>query len=77
LKEDEPHTLYYYLAKLTIKARAKEPNIEVEEPNIEEAFAELNIEAYAPAEPNIILCRTIVSQTLTFCLMALNSKSRN
>jgi hypothetical protein len=70
LKEDEPHTLYYHLA---------EPNIEAgaEEPNIEEAFAEPNIEAHAPAEPNIILCRTAVSQTLTFCLMALNSKPRN
>jgi hypothetical protein len=70
LKEDEPHTLYYHLA---------EPNIEAgaEEPNIEDAFAEPNIEAHSRAEPNIVLCRTAVSQTLTFCLMALNSKPRN
>jgi hypothetical protein len=39
-------------------------------------LAEPNIEA-AAEEPDIILCRTAVSQTLTFCLMVLNSKPRN
>jgi len=52
VKEDEPHTLYYYLA---------EPNIEAE----------------AHSEVDIILYRTVVSQTLTFYLMALDSKPRS
>lgn len=37
-------------------------------------LAEPNIEAEAQSEVNILLCRTAVSQTSTFCLMALESK---
>ncbi|KAH8650353.1 hypothetical protein BGZ60DRAFT_421798 [Tricladium varicosporioides] len=40
-------------------------------------LAEPNIEAEAQSEVDILLCRTAVSQTLTFCLMALDSKPRN
>ena len=39
-------------------------------------LAEPNIEAEALAEVDILPCRTAVAQTLTFCLMALNSKPR-
>ncbi|KAH6672621.1 hypothetical protein B0J14DRAFT_77847 [Halenospora varia] len=40
-------------------------------------LAEPNIEAEAEDEIDILLCRTAVSQTLTFCLLALDSKPRN
>jgi hypothetical protein len=40
-------------------------------------LAEPNIEAEAQSDVDILLCRTAVSQTLTFCLMALESKPRN
>ncbi|KAL5312936.1 hypothetical protein ACEPPN_019362 [Leptodophora sp. 'Broadleaf-Isolate-01'] len=40
-------------------------------------LAEPNIEAEAQSEVDILLCRTAVSQTLTFCLMALESKPRS
>ncbi|CZT52680.1 uncharacterized protein RSE6_14035 [Rhynchosporium secalis] len=40
-------------------------------------LAEPNIEAEAQEEADILLCRTAVSQTLTFCLMALDSKPRS
>ncbi|KAH6667181.1 hypothetical protein B0J14DRAFT_629544 [Halenospora varia] len=40
-------------------------------------LAEPNIEAEAHSEVDILLCRTSVSQTLTFSLMALDSKPRN
>ncbi|KAH8772338.1 hypothetical protein BGZ57DRAFT_942454 [Hyaloscypha finlandica] len=40
-------------------------------------LAEPSIEAEAQSEVDILLCRTAVSQTLTFCLMALDSKSRS
>ncbi|CZT13612.1 uncharacterized protein RAG0_17113 [Rhynchosporium agropyri] len=40
-------------------------------------LAEPNIEAEAQVEAGILLCRTAVSQTLTFCLMALDSKPRS
>ncbi|KAH7364889.1 hypothetical protein BKA65DRAFT_145816 [Rhexocercosporidium sp. MPI-PUGE-AT-0058] len=40
-------------------------------------LAEPNIEAEAQDEVDILLCRTAVSQTLTFCLMALDSKPRS
>jgi hypothetical protein len=40
-------------------------------------LAEPNIEAEAHSEVDILLCRTAVSQNLTFCLMALNSKPRS
>lgn len=40
-------------------------------------LAEPNIEAEAQSEVNILLCRTAVGQTLTFCLMALDSKPRS
>jgi hypothetical protein len=40
-------------------------------------LAEPNIEAEAQSEVDILLCRTAVSQTLTFCLIALGSKPRN
>ena len=40
-------------------------------------LAEPNIEAEAQDEADILLCRTAVSQTLTFCLMALKSKPRS
>ncbi|KAL5313252.1 hypothetical protein ACEPPN_018985 [Leptodophora sp. 'Broadleaf-Isolate-01'] len=40
-------------------------------------LAEPNIEAEAQDEADILLCRTAVSQTLTFCLMALDSKPRS
>jgi hypothetical protein len=40
-------------------------------------LAELNIEAEAQSEVDILLCRTVVGQTLTFCLMALDSKPRS
>ena len=40
-------------------------------------LAEPNIEAEAQSEVDILLCRTAVSQTLAFCLMALGSKPRN
>jgi hypothetical protein len=40
-------------------------------------LAEPNIEAEAQSEIDILLCRTAVSQTLTFCLMALDSKPRS
>lgn len=40
-------------------------------------LAEPNIEAEAQNEVDILLCRTAVSQTLTFCLLALESKPRN
>ena len=40
-------------------------------------LAEPNTEAEAHSEVDILLCRTAVSQTLTFCLMALDSKPRN
>ena len=52
IKENDPHTLYYYLA---------EPNIEAE----------------AQSEVNILLCHTAEGQTLTFCLMALDSEPHN
>jgi hypothetical protein len=39
-------------------------------------LAEPNIEAEAQSEVDILLCRTAVSQTFTFCLMALDSKPR-
>ena len=40
-------------------------------------LAEPNIEAEAHSEVDILLCRTAVGQTLTFCLMALDSKPRS
>jgi len=40
-------------------------------------LAEPNIEAEAQDEIDILLCRTAVSQTLTFCLLALDSKPRS
>ena len=40
-------------------------------------LAEPNIEAEAQSEVDILLCRTAVSQTLTFCLMVLDSKPRS
>ena len=40
-------------------------------------FAEPNIEAEAQDETDILLFRTAVSQTLTFCLLALDSKPRS
>ncbi|CZT07739.1 uncharacterized protein RCO7_11231 [Rhynchosporium graminicola] len=40
-------------------------------------LAEPNIEAEAQSEVDILLCRTAVSQTSTFCLMALGSKPRS
>ncbi|KAH8730664.1 hypothetical protein GQ44DRAFT_746597 [Phaeosphaeriaceae sp. PMI808] len=40
-------------------------------------LAEPNIQAEAESEVDILLCRTAVSQTLTFCLMALDSKPRS
>jgi hypothetical protein len=40
-------------------------------------LAEPNIEAEAQSEVDILLCRTAVSQTLTICLMALDSKPRS
>ncbi|CAG8982299.1 hypothetical protein HYALB_00014022 [Hymenoscyphus albidus] len=40
-------------------------------------LAEPNIEAEAQSEVDTVLCRTAVSQTLTFSLMALESKPRN
>ena len=40
-------------------------------------LAEPIIEAEAQDEADILLCRTAVSQTLTFCLMALKSKPRS
>jgi len=40
-------------------------------------LAEPNIEAEAQDEVDILLCRTAVSQTFTFCLMALDSKPRS
>ncbi|CAG8982361.1 hypothetical protein HYALB_00013990, partial [Hymenoscyphus albidus] len=40
-------------------------------------LAEPNIEAEAQSEVDTVLCRTAVSQTLTFSLMALDSKPRN
>ncbi len=40
-------------------------------------LAEPNIEAKAQSEIDILLCRTVVSQTLTLCLMALDSKPRS
>ncbi len=40
-------------------------------------LAEPNIEAEAQDEVDILLCRTAVSQTLTFCLLALASKPRS
>ncbi|KAH8751831.1 hypothetical protein BGZ57DRAFT_934347 [Hyaloscypha finlandica] len=40
-------------------------------------LAEPNIEAEAHSEVDILLCRTAVSQTLTFCLMALDSEPRS
>jgi hypothetical protein len=40
-------------------------------------LAEPNIEAEAQSEVDILLCRTAVGQTLTFCLLALDSKPRN
>jgi len=40
-------------------------------------LTEPNIEAEAQSEVDILLCRTAVSQTLTFCLMALDTKPRS
>ncbi|KAH6675940.1 hypothetical protein B0J14DRAFT_477695, partial [Halenospora varia] len=40
-------------------------------------LAEPNIEAEAQSEVDIVLCRTAVSQTLTFSLMTLDSKPRS
>jgi hypothetical protein len=40
-------------------------------------LAEPNIEAEAQSEVDIFLCRTAVSQTLTFCLIALDLKLRS
>ncbi|KAG9241154.1 hypothetical protein BJ878DRAFT_522142 [Calycina marina] len=40
-------------------------------------LAEPKIEAEAQSEVDILLCRTAVGQTLTFCLMALDSKPRS
>jgi hypothetical protein len=40
-------------------------------------LAEPNIEAEAQSEVDILLCRTAVGQTSTFCLMALDSKPRS
>ncbi|RDL30224.1 Uncharacterized protein BP5553_10502 [Venustampulla echinocandica] len=40
-------------------------------------LGEPNIEAEAQDGADILLCRTAVSQTLTFCLMALDSKPRS
>lgn len=40
-------------------------------------LAEPNIEAEAQDKVDILLCRTAVSQTLTFCLLALESKPRS
>lgn len=40
-------------------------------------LAEANIEAEAHSEVDILLCRTAVGQSLTFCSMALDSKPRN
>jgi hypothetical protein len=40
-------------------------------------LAEPNIEAETQSEVDILLCRTAVGQTLTFCLMALDSKPRS
>lgn len=40
-------------------------------------LAESTMEAEAQDEADILLCRTAVSQTLSFCLMALDSKPRS
>ena len=40
-------------------------------------LTEPNIEAEAQSEVDILLCRTAIGQTSTFCLMALNSKPRS
>jgi hypothetical protein len=40
-------------------------------------LAEPRFEAEADSEVDILLCRTAVSQTLTFCLMAMSSKPRS
>ncbi|CAL3961971.1 unnamed protein product [Diplocarpon coronariae] len=40
-------------------------------------LAEPKFEAEAQSEVDILLCRTAVAQTLTFCLMALDSKPRS
>jgi hypothetical protein len=40
-------------------------------------LAEPKIEAEAQSEVDILLCRTTVGQSLTFCLMALDSRSRS
>lgn len=40
-------------------------------------LAEPNIEAEAQSGVDILLCRTAVGQTATFCIMALNSKPRS
>lgn len=40
-------------------------------------LAEPNIEAEAQSEIDILLCRTAVDQTLSFCLLALDSKPRS
>jgi hypothetical protein len=39
-------------------------------------LAEPNIKAEAQSKVDILLCHTVVSQTLTFCLIALDSKPR-
>ncbi len=54
------------------------PWIKEDEPHIlHYHLAEPNIEAEAQADIDILLCRTTASQALTFCLLALNSKSRS
>jgi hypothetical protein len=40
-------------------------------------LAEPNIEAEAHSKVDILLCRNIIAQTLTFCLIALDSKPRS
>jgi hypothetical protein len=50
--ENDPHTLYYYLAEPKIKAKAQ-------------------------SKVDILLCCTVIGQTLTFCLIALNSKPQS
>jgi hypothetical protein len=52
LKEDKPHTLYYYFAKPNIKAKAQ-------------------------SKVDILLCHTVIGQTLTFCLIVLDLKPRS
>jgi hypothetical protein len=40
-------------------------------------LAEPSIKAEAQSKADILFCRTTISQTLSFCLIALDSKPRN